>query len=876
MAGLKEKIRKLIRGREEPAGNQAGLSEEFKARYLSFRKLLAANNKALELMSDMEAAAGGGRVFGMSFVRSRATALGVSVYTMVGQLDRLGPGKYPALLPRLKDIQARLDQMLQPNGQPNGEALILPLSAVDQHRADEAGAKMANLGEMKNRLGLKVPPGFVITAAAWRLLLDSQGLGSEIARLQQAADMENAAELFTLSSRLRQLIVQAPMPPELTQALGEAYAALAREAGERARVSLRSSAIGEDSAEASFAGQYATQLNVDPEFLADAYQEVAASFYNPQAMHYRLMRGLRDDHLAMAVGCLAMVKAVSGGVAYSANPLDPADHEVHLTAAWGLPRMVVDGEAAGDHFVVSRQEPHRVLRRRVENKTSELVCHSGDGVCRLELTGERAARPCLSDKQALELAAAALKLEAHYGGPQDVEWAFDPQGSLVLLQCRPLRPAEADPAAPAPGPEPGSGLPAPLISGGVTASSGAGTGEVHWVAKDADALTFPPDAVLALARPSPRWAVLVDKAAAVVSARGGAAGHLATVCREYGVPALFGLPGVLDHLEQGALVTVDASGRAVYPGRVQGLAPAAAARPSFMADSPVHRLLDQALKVITPLTMLDPDSPEFEAGRVRTLHDITRFCHEKSVAEMFSFGKERRFPRRAAKQLYYQVPMQWWVLDLDDGFGHEITGKYVKLEDIASLPMLAVWEGMTAVPWEGPPAVSGKGLASVLFQATANPALATGVKSQYAHRNYFMIAKQFMNLQSRFGFHFCSVEALAGPRRRENYLSFSFKGGAADASRRLARVRFVGEILAERGFGVETIEDNLRARRDRAEQEAILRAVKVVGYLLMHTRQLDMIMGDPARVAHYRAKINADLDALQHAESESLSDDFSA
>jgi len=865
MAAMLEKLKRLLGREQEPVVEQAGLAEEFKARYLSFRQLLAANNKALELMSELEAAAGGGRVFGMSFLRSRITALGVSVFQMVDLLGRLGPGKYPALAPRLKQIQSQLETIAAPAEAGGGDELILPLKAIDQRRAEEAGAKMANLGEMMNRLGLKVPPGFVITAAAWRLLLGGGGLEQEISRRQQAADLENAAELFTLSSQLRQLIVDTPMPPELSQALAKAYAELAAEAGGQVRVSLRSSALGEDSAEASFAGQYSTQLNVHPEFLEQTYKEVAASFYSPQAMHYRLVRGLRDDQLAMAVGCLAMVGGVSGGVAYTVSPLDPADRRVHLTAAWGLPRVVVDGEAAGDHFVISREEPLRVIARTVEDKQSELVCHDDDGICRLELTGERATQPCLSEEQALEVARAALKLEEYYGGPQDVEWAYDRQQRLVMLQCRPLRPAEAKAAAPAPQGEPGG--PEPLIHGGVTASPGAGAGPVHWVRRDSDALTFYPGAILALPRPAPRWAALVGKAAAVVSSRGGAAGHLATVCREYGVPALFGLGPELEALEQGSEVTVDAGARAVYAGRLDELLQRPNKRPAFMNGSPVHQLLSRSLELISPLTLLDPDSNEFLPENARTLHDITRFCHEKSVKEMFSFGKEHHFPQRSSKQLFYKVPMQWWVLNLDDGFTQEIKSKYVKLEEIACLPMLAVWEGMVAIPWAGPPAAGGRGLASVLFEATANPSLTTGVKTRYAHRNYFMVARHFMNLQSRFGFHFCAVEALAGERRRENYISFSFKGGAADASRRLGRVRFIGGIMEELGFRVESTEDNLNARLERNEQETTLEALKAVGYLLMHTRQLDIIMDNPRAVSHYQDKIRTDLELVRSGQT---------
>ena len=290
-------------------------------------------------------------------------------------------------------------------------------------------------------------------------------------------------------------------------------------------------------------------------------------------------------------------------------------------------------------------------------------------------------------------------------------------GEVVILQCRPLlQSVSTDPrSAPADAPE-------ALIRGGVTASPGTGAGPVHWVRQDSQALSCPEGAVLAVEQPLPRWAALLGRVAAVVAEEGGVAGHLATVSRELGVPAILGV-GLLAALEEGAEVTVDAGGRAVYQGRIESLLTDPVEPRRTMDGSPVQWAMQRVLQHITPLNLIDPDGIDFRPANCQTLHDITRFCHEQAVREVFAFGTDNPFPEYASKQLYHNVPMQWWVLDLEDGFKEPVTGRYVHLDEIACGPMLALWDGMVAVPWDGPPAVSGRGLASILFQATTNPAL---------------------------------------------------------------------------------------------------------------------------------------------------------
>jgi pyruvate, water dikinase len=487
------------------------------------------------------------------------------------------------------------------------------------------------------------------------------------------------------------------------------------------------------------------------------------------------------------------------------------------------------------------------------------VCYPEEGVCRLDVTGEESLMASLTDEQAKELALLAVRIETYYKRPQDIEWAVDRNGSVLILQCRPLHQKAEGEKTPNRPKDDRAGV---LVRGGVTASAGVGCGPVFIARKDMDALQFPAGGVLVTEQSLPRWATLLSRAAAVVTEQGGIAGHLANVCREFGVPAVFGVDGATARLENGRTVTVDADGLRVYEGRVEDLLVQAEKPRNLMEGSPVFDALKGAAEQVVPLHLLDPEAPTFKAERCKTFHDITRFCHEKSVQEMFQFGKEHRFPERSSKQLMCDVPMQWWVLNLDDGFREEVEGRYVKLENIASIPMLALWEGIAAKPWGGPPPVDGKGLMSVMFEATRNTALVAGGRSSYGAKNYFIISKNYCSLSSRLGFHFSIVEGLVSERARENYLSFQFKGGAADFERRYKRVVFVKELLEEYGFRATVREDNLLSRIEDRDEEFMKSRLKILGFITIHTRQLDMVMSNPASYQHYQEKIHQDIREL--------------
>jgi pyruvate, water dikinase len=858
MINFSEIINRILKKkRQEPASGPEELRNDFKYRYQSFKILLSSNNKALDIMADIEKLLEGSRLFGMSHVKSNCTAVSVNVYKMIKNLEVLAPGKYRELSLRFNDIQRQIDKIISFKEPEKEEPLVIPLDSVNKDMADVIGSKMANIGEMKNRLKLTVPAGFVITAAAYKKFISYNDLQAEIDRLFQSTDTEDIEQLYTLSAKIHQTIIMADVPEELETATKEAYAKLERDAGKKIRLALRSSAIGEDTAGSSFAGLYHSELNVSSDNILEVYKNIVAGKYSLPAITYRFERGFRDEDVHMSVGCMEMVDAVAGGVMYSRSPVDMSDDYIFINSAWGLPKSVVDGSVDCDIFVVSRDTPMSLVHKDIKIKNRKFVCYPQEGICRMEIPEDLQDQPSLTSEQACSLAETAVKIENYYGLPQDIEWAITEDGFYYMLQCRPLQIIKTDKKIVPPDLRKKDDT--VIIRGGVTASPGAASGKVFHVDKAVDILKFPEGAVLVARQALPAWAPLLSRASAVVTEQGGFAGHLANVAREFSVPAVFGVPAAYEKLKDDELITVDANGLSIHAGKIEFLQVDGGKAKNLMKESPVYEILKEVSRHIVTLNLLDPDSRDFKPSGCRTLHDITRFIHEKSVHEMFSFGKEHNFAERSGKQLVYDIPMQWWVLNLDDGFREEVEGRYVNLDNIVSIPMIAIWEGIIAFPWEGPPPVDGKGLMNVMFEATRNPALATGARSLYAQRNFFMISKYFCSLSSRLGFHFSVIESIVSDRVGENYISFQFKGGAADHDRKLKRVLFLAEILEECGFKVTVKKDSLFSRIDNRDRGFMEKRLKALGYLTIHTRQIDMIMARESTVNYYKAKFKKEI-----------------
>ena len=836
----------------------------FKSRYHSFKLLLTANSRILESMAEVERALQGNESFSMSFVQTCCTTISVNVFRMITDMENIAPGKYSALRESFIGIQRRIDELLGQKRELTDTRLVIPLEAINSDMTDLAGGKMANLGDIKNRIHMNVPDGFVITAAAHDMFMQAEGLQKEVDRIFQVAGSDEDRNLDLVSSQIRQRIMVSSVPEPIYHAVVDAYSQMKqRNDGKDVPLAVRSSAHGEDAENSSFAGQYRSELNVNFSQFFYYYKQVIASKYSVQAIAYKLNRGFRDEDIAMCVGCLAMVDAAAGGVIYTCNPLDSKDDSIYINSTWGLPKTVVDGNDLCDLFVVQRDNDLTISKRDVRDKGFSFICLGDEGCIRTETSAGKNSQPSLNDSQIQELADHAIRIEQYYEGPQDIEWAITYDGQIFILQSRPLQLMESIVPIEVDLDQYQSQL---LISGGITASPGVCCGIVYKVSKKVDILQFPEGAILVVEQALPTWAPLVARASALITEQGGFAGHLANVAREFGIPALFGVKGAMSLVATGDEITVAADLGMIYRGCIESLSQWKRPEPKLMVGSPVYELLKSVSREIIPLHLLDPESREFVPQNCQTFHDITRFVHEKSVHEMFNFGKDHSFSERSSKQLHYRVPMNWWILNLDDGFIHEIKGNYVKLEDIASVPMLAFWEGFAAIPWDGPPVMDGKGMTSIMFRSTMNTALVPGIKTKYADRNYFMISQNFCTLSSRLGYHFSTMEAMVSERSGENYLGFKFKGGAADFERCMGRINFIREILEKYGFRASVNADNLDARVEGRDMTFMKSRLKILGYLTLHTRQLDMIMGNPALVTYYMNKLTADIDSLMAKE----------
>jgi pyruvate,water dikinase len=831
--------------RKDEKVDQAIQVRRLKLYHIEFRKLISANNSFLETMAELEQKLMNRGFVDRAYIRRKVMRVIADIHAMVDSLDIIAGPRYPALREALDRIGSDLTAIIgEPTPSVAGE-LVRDISALNGSHADLFGGKMANLGEARNTLGLPTPEGFAVTTQGFKMLVEENGIRSWIK--DREMELLSTQDMESVSNILRDRILKANVPKLLEEAILGAYDVVAGTTSPAPPFAVRSSALGEDSI-LSFAGQFLSVLNVKREGLLDAYLRVVASLYSPEAISYRLLHGVPGESAEMAVGFITMVDAEASGVAFSRDPHHPESGQVLIQAVWGLPVPLVEGSTSPEAIFVSRENGNPVISRTPSQQKSRLSLSSSSGLEQVPLDPEQAKKPCMSDDQAAQLARWTCELEAHFGGPQDIEWAIDRSGRLVLLQSRLLRlPAQST----------GTGEPVPgarlLLRGGEAACPGVGFGPAVHMHEDDPLGSFPDGGVLVAPRSSPKFIRLMSKARAIVTDFGGTTGHMASLARELRIPTLLNTAIATQMIPRGAVVTVDATNGLIYEGEVP-LPAAEEAKACGLGTAPIDRgqtpelqFLEEVVKLVLPLNLTDPQSPEFRANRCMTLHDLARFIHEKSYEAMFTMGQKVGDLRASSYYLDVFLPIDLYVIDLGGGFQGTPRGRKVKRGQIASVPLTALLAGMLheKIPRFGPRPIDLRGFFSVMMHhASTSPE----EESTFRDPCYAIVSDNYLNYTARVGYHFSVVDTYCSSSTNKNYISLFFGGGAADYVRRSRRARAIAHILKEHGFSVRLTNDLVNARLGKAPRDVTVGQLKMIGSLLQFFRQMDAAMASDETV----------------------------
>jgi len=853
-----------IRRRRGPENARAaaanvGAPDVFRRKYENFKILLESNAELLSIMADIETKLGSRLAFGPGYIEAVWLRTLFHTGRMIRSFAAISGRPQPELEARLNAIGERMGGELSEAPEASTAALVIPYGRLGAEALPAVGGKNANLAEVGTRLGLPIPRGFAITTAAFERFLAYNGLAETIAARKQKLDIYETETIVAVGAEIRGLIMAAEVPEDLQAAIVSAVAALPPAAdGQPRRFSVRSSAIGEDGA-LSFAGQYATRLNVAGDEIVDAYKEIVASLFSDRAIAYRLHMGFAFQAAAMAVACQEMITAEASGVLYTRNPIDAGDDRILVRAVWGLGPYAVDGVVPPDRFVLSKDPVPAILEREVSRKPVMLTATADGRLSEAGVETSRQAAAALSDAAARRLAAYGLAVEQHFGTAQDVEWALDNTGRLVILQARPLRvdptggPVQPDAAAP----EEGRRV---ILSGGETACPGVGAGPVFAVRNQADLIAFPEGAVLVAPHSSPQLVMVMDRARAIVTEAGNVAGHMACLAREYMVPTLVNLPAAAGRLTPGTMVTVDADHGRIYEGRVARLLERATLEAGEADDGPAYRALKRRAERILPRHLVDPRSAAFVPRNCLTIHDIMRYLHEKAYEALFQLGDRVAETGQGAVRLKAPLPIDLYLIDLGGGLCREAAGsRSVTVDQVRSTPLKALAAGMMAAQadeHQQPRPVDFGGFWSVMGRQLLDPPRLGS--ERFGDRSYAIVSDVYLNFSSRVGYHYSILDSFCSANPAKNYINFEFKGGAADERRRHRRVRVIQRVLVELGFWVDAVGDRVTARLSKQTADLVARRLGTLGRLLIRTRQMDMLMADDAMVEKMAARFLAE------------------
>ncbi len=816
--------------------------ESFELLFSRFRQVLDDNNKALEIITDMGDTLGGDYLFDIQYVRRSYADLHVAVGDSLRDFDVLTHKRYPQLREKFREIDEGIRHVIDETVI-GAKDLVVFYEQVTGDMVRDIGGKNSNLAEVKNALKLNVPDAFAVTTRAFDAYMGHNRI-FEKRQLPRDAAPVPGVPLHDVHAR----ILQGEMPPDLHREIDKAVNEIRSRCRGKCSLAVRSSA-GEEDGEFSFAGQFETVLNVPLETAAveKAYRIVLASLFSETSSIYQKRLGYDPRDMKMAVGCVVMVEAATSGVLYSIDQQRNRDMLI-INATWGLGTSVVEGQTDADLYLVNKSGEREIIETRIGTKDSMVIGSEQGGVTTMETPHEKRMRPSLDPGQVAELARLALLIEKHFHRPQDIEWAFDRQGRAFILQARPLRLSGddnhtdvAEPHAP--------DAQVLVKNSGLAVQNGVAAGRV-FVLKNLNELdSIPKGAILVARHDSSHFVRVMTDVSAIITDTGAPTSHMAALCREFRIPAVVNAGNATQLLAHGQEITVQVEneGATIYQGLVRQVVEHARNNSAKMDELSEFRKKRYLLRYIAPLNLVDPLRDEFTPQACKTMHDILRFIHEKSVAELIEtaqFGV-----KASAVKLDLTIPAGIMVIDIGGGLDNSVHTGNITAGQVTSLPLRALISGMTRPGiWrsDAVPLKVNDFMSSMLRMPDIMSDGGSRVESNMA-----VISREYANISLKFGYHFIILDCFCSENTRNNHIYFRFTGGATDITKRSRRLQLIAEILGEYGFNSKTKGDLIVARLAnivRSEAESIL---DQIGRLISFTRQLDAVLQDDQSVKRY-------------------------
>lgn len=445
-------------------------------------------------------------------------------------------------------------------------------SELNKSSGPVAGGKGANLGEMYN-LKIPVPNGFVVTAQSYDYFLEKAKIKDKVIGLLNELDYEDTNALNEATIKIREIIEKTPMPKDLEEEIIDSYETLGanyeelktgmahdilKNAAEPAFVAVRSSATAEDLAEASFAGQQDSFLNVKGnQDLIRHIKKCFASLFTSRATYYRNKKNFDHSKVSLAVVVQKMINSDKSGVMFSKDPTNRRD-VIIIEAVWGLGEGIVSGKITPDDYILNQEL--EIIDTKIANKKIAIIRDSAGGKKIEKLREEKSSAQVLKPHEIKKLASIAQTLEEHYEKPQDIEFAIEDE-EIYITQTRPITTIQKDAKQ-------GGEIKGESILEGLGASPGIAVGKIKIIHEMKDLEKIKKGDILVTTMTNPDMVVAMQRSAGIVTDEGGMTAHAAIVSREMGIPAVVGTQVATEKLKEGEIITVDGYSGKVYKGKV--------------------------------------------------------------------------------------------------------------------------------------------------------------------------------------------------------------------------------------------------------------------------------------------------------------------